>query len=233
MGTAVGDVNPKTLENAKRQFVELYGSALVLNTYLKVALVLVSLVALGLVALNFHTAARASEIKPLVVRIDDVGRAEAVALDATRYQPQPPELRYFLTQFVVKHFSRIRATVQREYPDSLFFLEPALADATIMQNERTRVLEMFVTNSAADEVDVVVQNVSLSELATPPFKASVTFQKVYYAPGTRSERNRETYVAQIDFALRDRVPNAFVRVNPLGLQIAYFRVDQAFEERSR
>jgi type IV secretion system protein VirB5 len=233
MGTAVGDVNPKTLENAKRQFVELYGSALVLNTYLKVALVLVSLVALGLVALNFHTAARASEIKPLVIRIDDVGRAEAVALDATRYQPQPPELRYFLTQFVVKHFSRIRATVQREYPDSLFFLEPALADATIMQNERTRVLEMFVTNTAADEVDVVVQNVSLSELATPPFKASVTFQKVYYAPGTRSERNRETYVAQIDFALRDRVPNAFVRVNPLGLQIAYFRVDQAFEERSR
>ena len=45
-----GDVNPKTLENAKRQFVELYGSALVLNTYLKIALVLVSLVALGLVA---------------------------------------------------------------------------------------------------------------------------------------------------------------------------------------
>ncbi|MCL4844897.1 MAG: hypothetical protein KJ066_00030 [Acidobacteria bacterium] len=233
MGTAVGDVNPKTLENAKRQFVELYGSALVLNTYLKVALVLVSLVALGLVALNFHTAARASEIKPLVIRIDEVGRAEAVALDATRYQPQPPELRYFLTQFVVKHFSRIRATVQREYPDSLFFLEPALADATIMQNERTRVLEMFVTNSAADEVDVVIQNVSLSELATPPYKASVTFQKVYYAPGTRTERQRESYVAQIDFSLRDRVPNAFVRVNPLGLQIAYFRVDQAFEEPSR
>ena len=233
MGATLGDVNPKTLENAKRQFVELYGSALVLNTYLKIALVLVSLVAVGLVGLNFHTAARAAEIKPLVIRIDDVGRAEAVALDATRYQPQPPELRYFLTQFVVKHFSRIRATVQREYPDSLFFLEPRLADATIAQNEQSRVLEMFVTNPSADEVDVVVQNVSLSELATAPFKASVTFQKVYYAPGTRSERNRETYVSQIDFALRDRVPNEFVRVNPLGLQIAYFRVDQAFEERSR
>ena len=38
---------PKTLENAKRQFVELYGSALVMNTYLKIALLLVSLVALG------------------------------------------------------------------------------------------------------------------------------------------------------------------------------------------
>src|SRR3972149_1405672 len=124
MSATVADLQPKTLENAKRQCVDLYGSALVMNTYLKIALVLVSLIALGLLALNFHTASKYSEVKPLVVRIDDVGRAEAVQDDATAYQPQPPELRYFLSQFVVKHFSRIRATVQREYPDSLFFLEP-------------------------------------------------------------------------------------------------------------
>ena len=48
MAGVVGDINPKTIESAKRQFVELYGSALVMNTYLKIALVLVSLVALGL-----------------------------------------------------------------------------------------------------------------------------------------------------------------------------------------
>src|SRR5687767_11897946 len=217
MGATVADINPKTLESAKRQYVELYGSALVMNTYLKIALVLVSLVALGLLALNFHTAAKYSQVKPLVIRIDDVGRAEAVQYDATAYQPQPPELRYFLTQFVVKHFSRMRATVQREYPDSLFFLEPALADATIAQNDQSRVLETFVTNPTADEIDIVVQNVSLSELATPPYKAAVTFQKVYYAPGTRAELHRETYMAQIDFVLREHVPNDFVRVNPLGL----------------
>jgi type IV secretory pathway TrbF-like protein len=226
----VGDLNPKTLENAKRQFVEVYGSALVLNTYLKVALVLVCLVAVGLIALNFYTAARYADVKPLVIRIDEVGRAEAVSYDASRYQPQPPELRYFLTQFVVRHFSRIRATVQREYPDSLLFLEPALADATIAQNDRSRVIETFLTNPSADEIEIVVQNVSLSELTTTPFKAAINFQKVFYAPGTRHERSRETFVAHVDFALREHVPNAFVRVNPLGLQVSYFRVDQAFEE---
>ena len=233
MSAVVGDLDSKTLENAKRQFVELYGSALVMNTYLKLALLLVSLLALGLLMLNFRTQAQAAEVKPLVVRIDDVGRAEAVQYDATAYTPQAPELRYFLTQFVVKHFSRIRSTLQREYPDSLFFLNPALADATIAQNDQSRVLEMFVTNPTADEIEVSVQNVSLSELTTAPFKAAVTFQKVYYAPGTRSERNRETYVAQVDFVLREHVPNEFVRVNPLGLQIEYFRVDQAFEDGRR
>ena len=233
MNATVADLSPKTLENAKRQFVELYGSALVMNTYLKIALVLVSFVALGLIALNFHTTARYSQVKPLVIRIDGVGRAEAVEYDATRYQPQPPELRYFLTQFTVKHFSRIRATIQREYPDSLLFLEPALADATIAQNEQSRVIETFLTNPSTDEVDVAVQNVSLSQMTTAPFKAAVTFQKVYYTPGTRHERARESYVAQIDFVMRDHVPNEFIRVNPLGLQVAYFRVDQAFEESSR
>ena len=234
MTATVADLNPKTLENAKRQFVELYGSALVLNTYLKIALVLVSLVALGLLALNFHTAAKYAQRQaaghPDRRRRPGRGRRSTTP---RRYQPQPPELRYFLTQFVVKHFSRIRATVQREYPDSLLFLEPALADATIAQNDQSRVIETFLTNPSADEVDIVVQNVSLSELTTPPFKAAINFQKVLYTPGTRHERGRETYVAQVDFVLRDHVPNAFVRVNPLGLQITYFRVDQAFEETGR
>jgi type IV secretion system protein VirB5 len=212
--------------------VELYGSALVMNTYLRIALALISLLALGLLILNFRTQATYANVKPLVVRIDEVGRAEAVQYDASSYRPQAPELRYFLTQFVVKHFSRIKATVQREYPDSLFFLDNALGDATIAQNEQSRAIETFLT-SPSDEIDIVVQNVSLSELTKPPYKASVTFQKVFYTPGTRVERERQTHVAQIDFVMRDHVPNEFVRVNPLGLQIAYFRVDQAFEEAGR
>ena len=56
---------------------------------------------------------------------------------------------------------------------------------------------------------------------------------MFYTPGTRHERARETHVAQVDFVLREHVPNEFVRVNPLGLQVAYFRVDQAFEESSK
>src|SRR5947207_8982483 len=151
MNPIVADIPPKSLESAKRQFVELYGSALVMNTYLKIAVVLLALVALALVGLNFKTVATYANVKPLVVRIDDVGRAEAVQYDAAAYQPQAPELRYFLTQFIVKHFSRIRSTVQREYPDSLLFLQPALAEATIAQNEQSRLLETFLTNPSVDE----------------------------------------------------------------------------------
>jgi len=230
MDPTVADIEPKTLDSAKRQFVEVYGSALVWNTYLKIVVVLLALVAIGLVVLNVKTAAQYANVKPLVIRINDIGRAEAVSYDATRYQPQPPELRYFLTQFVVKHFSRIRATVQREFPDSLLFLESSLAEATIAQNDKDRSIETFVTDMSADETDVAVQNVSLSELSKPPFKASIDFQTIGYSPGTRQERQRRTYIAQVDFTMRDNVPNALIRVNPLGLQIVHFRVDEAFQE---
>ena len=43
------------------------------------------------------------------------------------------------------------------------------------------------------------------------------------------ENKRETFVAQLTFALKDQIPNAMVLVNPLGLTITYFRVDQAFQ----
>jgi type IV secretory pathway TrbF-like protein len=233
MNPTVADIEPKNLNSAKRQFVELYGSSLVLNTYLKVVVVLLALASIGLIVLNLKIAAQYANVKPLVIRINDIGRAEAVTYDATRYKPQPPELRYFLTQFVVKHFSRIRSTVQREFPDSLLFLESSLAEATIAQNDKDRSIESFVTNPSADETEVSVQNVSLSELSTAPFKASIDFQTISYSPGTRQERDRRTYIAQVDFTMRDNVPNSLIRVNPLGLQIVHFRIDEAFQETRR
>lgn len=218
------------IEDAKRQYVELFGSALVMNTYLKIALLCVSLVAIGLLVLNFRTQAKYANVKPLVIRIDDVGRAQAVQYDTLTYRPQgqAPELRYFLTQFVTKHFARVRATVKEQYGESLFFLDSALADATIAQDQRSQTIEGFLA-STGDEVEIVVKNVTLDDLQSAPYKASVDFEKIYSTIGNHVERTRETYVAQITFVLRDQVPNSTVLVNPLGLTITYFRVDQAFK----
>src|ERR1700694_2226987 len=70
---------PKDFESAQRQYVEQFGSILVMNTYLKIAVLALSLVNLALVALNIRTYRAFRDLKPLVIRINDVGRAEAVA----------------------------------------------------------------------------------------------------------------------------------------------------------
>src|SRR5579862_3078960 len=218
------------IEDAKRQYVELFGSALVMNSYLKIALLCVSVIALGLLLLNFRTLSKYANVKPLVIRIDEVGRAQAVQYDTLTYAPQgqAPELKYFLVQFVTKHFARMRATVKQQYAESLYFLDAPLADATIGQDQRDRGIDGFLTGSA-DEIEIQVRNVTLDDLKAPPYKAVVEFDKLFIGFGNRQERNRDTYVAQITFVLRGQVQNAAIPVNPLGLTITYFRVDQAFK----
>ena len=213
--------------SARQQYVELYAGSVVMTRYLKVALLGVTLVALGLLALNIRTQAQAAHLKPLVIRIDEVGRAQAVAYDALTYTPQPSELKYFLIQFTQLHFGRMRATVKDHVARSLFFLDEPLADATIAAWQKCGEIETFVTGTQ-DEVEIVVKNVSLEEVRTPPFRAAVDFEKVFYSPGNRQERARETHVAQLTFVVRDQVPNAYIPVNPLGLTVTYFRTDQAF-----
>jgi type IV secretory pathway TrbF-like protein len=218
------------IEDAKRQYVELFGSALVMNTYLKIALLCVSLVAAGLVVLNLHTEARYGNVKPLVIRIDEVGRAEAVQYDALTYAPhgQAPELKYFLVQFVTKHFARMRATVKQQFAESLYFLDARLADAAIAQDQRDHAIDGFLTGTA-DETEIEVRNVTLDDLKAAPYKAVVEFDKVFIGYGNRQSHRRDTDVAQITFVLRSQIPNAVIPVNPLGLTITYFRVDQAFK----
>jgi type IV secretory pathway TrbF-like protein len=212
---------------ARRRYVEQYGSTLVQNTYLQLGLLALSMVVVGLIGLNLHTQRTFRNFKPLVIRIDEVGRASAVNYASLAYTPQEPELKYFLIQFVTKHYSRMRATVKEQYAESLYFLDGRLADATIEANRKTGTIERFLT-SGNEEIDVRVKNVTLEDLRQPPYRATVDFDKVYLSPATRAEIRRETNVAHLVFVIQDKIDHARIPINPLGLTITYFREDQAF-----
>jgi type IV secretion system protein VirB5 len=212
---------------AQRQYVELYGSLAVMNTYLKIALLAISLVAFALVALDWKTYDNYHHLQPLVIRINDVGRAEAVNYGSLQYQPQEAEIKYFLAQFVRAYYGRMRARVKEAYPQSLYFLDGRLADAAMEVNKKSKVIETFLMGHG-EEIDIQVKNVVIEDLRQPPYKASVDFEKVYYALADHAEIRREKYVASFVFVFKDRVPNVMIPVNPLGLTITYFREDEGF-----
>jgi type IV secretory pathway TrbF-like protein len=214
--------------SARGRYVEQYGSTAVMNTYLKIALLCLSLVVVGLIALTLRIQHTARDLKPLVIRIDEVGRATAVSYASLAYTPQAPELKYFLVQFVTAHYSRMRATVRQQYAESLYFLDGRLADATMEANKKSATIERFLVGGG-EEIEVHVKNVTLEDLRQSPYRATVDFEKVYLSPATRTELKRETYVAHIVFVLSDQVDNARIPINPLGLTITYFRDDQAFQ----
>lgn len=219
----------KDFNAAKQQYMEQFGSALVTNTYLRIAVLCLSLVLLGALVLNFKTYAIFRNFKPLVIRINDVGRAEPVQYASMEYKPQAPEIKYFLTQFVHDFYSRNKATVRDDFSRSLFFLDSRLAASKMDEIRRTKEIENFIV-SATEEVEVRVQNIVLQDLRNSPFRATVDFDKVYLSGRERTEVRVGKYVGSFLFVFRDSVPNNMIPVNPLGLTITYFRDDEAFQE---
>ena len=219
----------RTFHDAKRLYLEQYGDPMVTNTYLKIALTLVSVVAAGLLVLDLKTIKTFEDFRPLVIRIDDVGRAEAINYHNLEYKPQDAEAKYFLSQFCGLYYRRNRYTIQDDFSKSLYFLDGKLADGILDAYRKGDIVRKFLTNSSAPETDVEVKKVALEEMQTPPFRARVDFFLVYYSPADHSELKRDLYTANFVFLFKSRVPNELIPINPLGLTITYFREDEAFK----
>jgi type IV secretory pathway TrbF-like protein len=221
--------NDAIFQNAKRLYLEQYGDPMVTNTYLKIALVLVSLVAIGLALVDLRTIRTFQDFRPLVIRIDDLGRAEAINYHNFEYKPQDAEAKYFLSQFCGLYYRRNRYTIQDDFSKSLYFLDGKLADGIIDAYRKDDVIKKFITNTIVPEIDIDVKKVALEDMQSPPYKARVDFYMVYYSPSDHSEIKRDLYTANFVFVFKSNVPNELIPINPLGLAITYFREDQAFK----
>ncbi len=215
------------LTSSGRHYVEQIGSAMASNLYLKICVLCLAVVAIALLFVNIGMYRAFHRLKPLVIRINDIGRAEAITYDSFDYQPREAEIRYFLMDFVQRHYSRGRATVREDYARSLYYLDGRLAEGIIEENSKNKTLESFL-GGRGDEIEVNVSNVAIEDLRNQPYKASVDFEKVYYTSADHVIKRRERYVGHFVFSVMDKVPNNLIPVNPLGLIITYFREDQAF-----
>jgi type IV secretory pathway TrbF-like protein len=220
-------------ENAKRLYLEQYGDPMVTNTYLKIALALLALVALGLALVDLRTIRTFQNFRPLVVRIDQLGRAEALSYSTFEYKPQDVEAKYFLSQFCSLYYRRNRYTIQNDFAKALYFLDGRLANSILDAYKKNDIIKAFLTNSSLPELDIEVKNVALEGMQAPPYRARVDFDMVYYSAADHSEMKRTLHTANFVFVFKTNVPNELIPINPLGLAITYFREDEAFKEGPR
>ena len=64
------------ITRAAERYLEQYGDPLVMNTYLKVTILVLASVCISLAALTFKSQQALANMHPLIVRINDVGHAE-------------------------------------------------------------------------------------------------------------------------------------------------------------
>ena len=227
MQTALTRSVPAPEETSAGVYLERITLYQVHNHWLRAALAGAVVVILVLAGANYKLSKTYSTLKPLVIRVNDVGAAEAVAYASMEYQPREQEVRHFLMNFVQDHYSRNRATIRDAFIRQLYFLDAAHTRSMNEQEAKDKTIATFLT-SADDEVSIDVRNVAIEDLRTAPYKATVEFDKIFRTANDNREVKRERFVAHFMFAVMDKVPNNFVPVNPLGLVVTYFREDQAF-----
>jgi len=218
----------QTFNEAKQLYLEQYASAIVTGGYLKIAVAVLSLVVLGLVFLNLKIVRTLEGFKPVVIRIDEIGRAQAVAYENAAYKPEYKETKYFLTRFCQLYYRRNRSTINDDFTQALYFLDGKLASDTIQAFKQRNIIKAFLSDNLAPETDVDVQQVVIEPMEKAPYKATVDFFAIEYSPADHSVLRKTLYTASFIFTFRDRVPNQDILINPLGLAITHFREDQAF-----
>jgi type IV secretion system protein VirB5 len=198
------------------------------NTWHRIVILALVAVCGMLGALVWKSQKALASMHPMIIRINDVGRAEAIDYRNFAYRPQEAENKYYLSRWAELYFGRNRFTIERDQTNALYFLNGDVQRAVIDQERKDNIITTYRNDSTLPYVDVEVKNVVLDDLRQSPYSARIEFEKVYTNPADHSELKRERWVASVTYVFRENVRNNELAVNPLGLTIVRFRADQAF-----
>src|ERR1700723_4011171 len=191
------------IPRAAERYLEQYGDPLVMNTYLKVTILVLASVCLSLAGLTFKSQAALANMHPMIVRINDVGHAEAIDYRNFQYRPQEAENKYYLTRWAELYFSRNRFTIERDQTNSLYFLNSDVQRAVIDQERKDNSIQNYVKDSSLPYVDVEIKNVILDDLRQSPYSARVEFEKVFSNPADHTELKWERWTASLTYVFRE------------------------------
>ena len=214
----------KQTQDAGAEYAEIWGEAVHSNRHLRVLSIGLGALCLLLIIVVFRIVT-IDPPKPIVVRVDEVGRAEAVAYEAMEAQADPldPTTKYFLNRFIHDFYSRRRATVQQNWSRSLRFLTTELANASFRAESRN--VALLAAGAARDELQV--ENVILRVQANPqePHGATADFDLVRLV--AQNEVSRERWSLSLQFLFLEQIPPDLIVYNPMGIIITYLQGDRA------
>ena len=96
----------------------------------------------------FRSQKALANIHPLVLRIDDVGHAEALDFRDFAYRPKEVENKYYLSRWTELYFGRNRYTIQRDFTNSLYFMNADVQRAVVEDYRKNKTIDAFVRDSS-------------------------------------------------------------------------------------
>jgi len=179
--------HPTPTPTPETAYLHRHSALIATNAKLRFALLSLTLVIFGLIVCLGALAHMFSHFKPLVIRINEVGHAEAVTYSDLEYKPQEAEMKYFLIDFLQKYYGRTRGTARQDFTRSLYFLTPDLANQRIASEKQSRSLDNFLLG-LGDQIELQIDEVSIEDLRQQPYHATITASP----PSTSPTRNALT-----------------------------------------
>jgi len=188
---------------------------------------------LGAFGLIFSLAHR--PIANRYIRIDEMGRAQAIAYSDLNYSPREGEVRTYLTDWANYRYTLSRDTIAKKYPLNYYFLSQNLASQLMTADNQNHLVSQVV-GGQVEQSDVEVKNVTITTMSEETVQgatiargtALVTIDKLYSQRNSRQPRT-EHWLLSVTYYLNPkqvsdqaRIFPQFETINPLGLTITEF-----------
>ena len=188
---------------------------------------------LGSMGLNVSLARR-----PVVnryIRIDEMGRAQAIQYSDLNYSPREGEVRTYLMDWANYRYTINRDTIAKKYPLNYYFLSQALA-SQLMTEDNQNHLASQVVGGQIEQSDVDVKNVTITSMSQETVQGAVMARGTalvavdrLYSPLHSREPRTEHWMLSVTYYLNPRQVSEQARIypqyefiNPLGLPITEF-----------
>lgn len=176
--------------------------------------------------------------KPIInryIRIDEMGKAQAIVYSDLNYSPREGEVRTYLTDWANYRYTLNRETVAKKYPLNYYFLSQTLATQLMGEDNATHTISQ-VASGQIEQSDVDVRNVTITSMSTEQVQgavmakgtALVNIDKLYSIRNSREPRT-EHWMLSVTYYLNPKqvsdqakVFPQFETINPLGLTITEF-----------
>ena len=187
----------------------------------------------GSMWLNFSLAHR--PIANRYIRIDEMGRAQAIQYTDLNYSPREGEVRTYLTDWANYRFTINREVIAKKYPLNYYFLSQPLA-AQLMASDNEGHLVSQVSGGQVESSDVQVRNVTITSMSEETVQgvrvargtALITLDKLYSEQVSHQPRT-EHWLLSVTYYLNPKqvsdqakIYPQYEFINPLGLTITEF-----------
>ena len=188
---------------------------------------------LGSLGMNLSLARR--PIANRYIRIDEMGRAQAIQYSDLNYSPREGEVRTYLTDWINYRYTVNRDVIAKKYPLNYYFLSQTLASKLMTEDNQNRLVSQ-VTAGQIESSEVAVQNVTITSMSEEMVQgariargtALMTVDRFYSVQSSREPRT-EHWMLSITYYLNPkqvsdqaRIYPQYEFINPLGLAITEF-----------